>query len=153
MMTKTYVHEEVIEAETRDAAILATGEKGLMYPEDPVETTVKSDAKEIPALSDKEINALRRWVTRVTYFDEDENGIAKVMARFKMRDENAFMDRVGVVMSHEVAKNLICGIIDGFAFPCEDYANDFDDPNSEFKVTWYYYEDAHTLEVRATIRT
>lgn len=63
------------------------------------------------------------------------------------------MDRIGIVLTRENAKTLICGVVDGFAFPCEGYADDFDDPDSTFKVSWEYLPKSHTMEIGATIRT
>lgn len=151
--TRTYVHEEVVEADNRNAAIFAVEKKGFEFPDNPANTVNDSDAEEVFDLEAGELDVLRKWVRRVTFFDEDDNGIATVSARFKVRDDNAFMDRVGCVLTRENAKSLICGVVDSFAYPCEGYEKDFDDPDSGFGLEWLYFKDSHTLEIKATIRT
>lgn len=151
--TRTYVHEEVVEADNRDAAIFAVEKKGFEFPDDAAHIENDSDAEEIADLTDAELETLRRWVTRVTFFDEGEDGIGEAVARFRVRDDPAFMERVRDALSHDNAKKLICGIIDSFAHPCENYADDFDDPDSAFKVSWEYLPKSHMMEIRATIRT
>ena len=106
-----------------------------------------------PGLEASEIEELARWVRRVTFFDEDDNGIAQICLRFSIRDSGTQMVDLWQRMTHADAKTLACRFIDAVAEPCDGYADDFDDASSGFAVSKSYLEMSNSIEISATFRT
>lgn len=83
---------------------------------------------------------LLMWVTKYSY-EENDAGIGKCEAYIYVRDEAEKMKRTYESLDFAEKKHIMCALIEKVGFPCEDYDEDFDDPNNPFFFTsnWTEY--------------
>lgn len=99
----------------------------------------------------KKINKceLLKWVVDYHYAETD-NGIGSCEATISVRDVD--MEAVFNGLSSEDKKWLICSLIEKVGYPCEDYAEDFDDVESAFGCTCEYVKEKNAIYFEADFR-
>lgn len=98
-----------------------------------------------------EAQELLKWVTYYHY-EELEGGIGACQAVVCVRDEAENMRYTFDTMTDDEKKSIMCALIDKVAYTCEDYDEDFFDPNSKFGFVCRWDDDKKGICFSANFR-
>ena len=91
------------------------------------------------------------WVVDYKY-NESDKGIGTCEAYIAVRDEAERAKYTFDNMSRNEKKELMCALIDKVGYPCEDYADDFEEDFSPFGFTCSWDEAKAAIHFAATFR-
>ena len=92
---------------------------------------------------------LLKWVVDYHY-GEDDAGIGSCEAKIAVRETD--MKSVFDGLTDADKKWLMCSLIEKVGYPCEDYADDFDDEDSAFGYTCKYDGTDNAIRFYAEFR-
>ena len=97
------------------------------------------------------LDDILNWVLEYHFHEDRKYGIGYVSAEIQYEDSSEKTWAVYTDIPHEAEKYLACSLIEKVAMPCEDYAADFDDTDSNFGFRFVYH-DGGRLHFSATFR-
>ena len=106
----------------------------------------KERTKQMAKTNKKE---LLKWVVDYHY-GEDDGGIGSCEAKIAVRETD--MKAVFDGLTTKDKKWLMCSLIEKVGYPCEDYADDFDDEDSAFGYTCKYDGTDNAIRFYAEFR-
>lgn len=98
-----------------------------------------------------ELDELLKWVTSYNY-EEKDIGIGFCHALISVRDEEEDLKYTFDLLDDAEKKAMMCALIDKVGYPCEDYADDFFDPDSPFGFVCSWDEERKGIYFTANFR-
>lgn len=114
----------------------------------PCGTTSNIGEKTMEKIDNEE---LLMWVVEYHY-RESGDGIGHCEAYIAVRDEADKMKYTYDRLTHEDKKTLMCALIDKVGYACEDYADDFDDPDGSFGFRCVWDDERAAIHFEACFR-
>ena len=92
-------------------------------------------------MRDEDIDLLTRWTRCLEVHDEDEDGIATIVVKFKIRDSPEEMRRIFNSMSHDDACSIASLYVHYSCIGVEDFEDDWKREDSGFGISFCLDKD------------
>lgn len=103
-------------------------------------------------MREEDRDLLSRWMRGIEVHDEDEDGIATIVVKFKIRGDPEAMRRIFNSMSHDDACLIASACVHNSCIGVEDFEDDWEREDSKFGISFYLDEDGFIV-INGSYRT